>query len=388
MNSQKTAIICDWLIDFGWAELVISHLLEAFPDADIYTSVCYMDHPMLEWQRVYTSWLQRVPFLNRRHKLAGILRPWAFRSFDMSEYDIIISSSSAEAKNVGYTKRGKDTKHFCYCHTPTRYYWSHYEEYRNMMEFGFLNPLARFVLDRLIGWLRRLDYAAAQRVDFFIANSRNTAERIQKYYDRDSTVIYPWVNLPLLSSWGTKDLPGKSEQIPPSVGMTKKEEYYLWLGRCIPYKRFDLLVDAFNENSKRLILCTATDTPLFRELRARSKPNIEWRFRVSTEEKDVLMAGARAFLFPPLEDFGLVPIEAMAMGTPVIAYGEWGALETVVDGVTGLFFTPQSPEALNLAIEKFETMEWDREKIREHAKKYSKERFQESIRNYIETHAN
>jgi hypothetical protein len=163
-----------------------------------------MDHPMLAGRRVYTSWLQQVPFLNRRHKIAGILRPWAFRSFDLSGYDIIISSSSAEAKNAGYKSKNpqslrdssfaKELKkpiHFCYCHTPTRYYWSHYEEYRNMMEFGFLNPIARFVLDRLIGWLRGLDYAAAQRVDFFIANSRNTAERIKKYYNRDSTVIYP-----------------------------------------------------------------------------------------------------------------------------------------------------------------------------------------------------
>ena len=406
MNHQyKIAIICDWLIDFGWAELVISHLLELYPDADIYTSVCYMDHPMLEWRRVYTSWLQRVPFLNRRHKLAGILRPWAFRSFDLSGYDIILSSSSAEAKNAGYTKRGKDTKHFCYCHTPTRYYWSHYEEYRNMMEFGFLNPLARFVLDRLIGWLRKLDYEAAQRVDFFIANSRNTQERIQKYYDRESEVIYPGVEIPrhredspsrsVGSTLGVWSDPGKQKGIPISDWIASparndgnpETPYYLGLGRCIPYKRFDLLVDAFNESGRRLILCTATDTPLFRELRAKSKSNIEWKYRVSNDEKDELMKWAKAFLFPPLEDFGLVPIEAMAMGAPVIAYGEWGALETVVDGVTGLFFSPQSPEALNQAIERFETMEWDREKIREHAEQFSKERFQENIRTYITTHA-
>lgn len=147
------------------------------------------------------------------------------------------------------------------------------------------------------------------------------------------------------------------------------------------------MVDAFNENGKRLILCTATDTPLFRELRARSKPNIEWRFRVSTEEKDSLMANAKAFLFPPEEDFGLVPIEAMAMGTPVIAYGEWGALETVMDGMTGLFFSPQTPVTLNIAIEKLETMEWDKKQIQEHSEQFSKERFQENIRNYIATHA-
>ena len=367
-KGNRIAIIADWLIDFGWAELVISHLLEAFPEADIYTSVCYTDHPMLVGRRVYTSWLQQIPFLNRRHKLAGILRPWAFRSFDLSGYDIILSSSSAEAKNAGYIKRGENTTHFCYCHTPTRYYWSHYEEYRNMMEFGIFNPIARFVLDRLIGWLRKLDYEAAQWVDYFIANSENTRGRIEKYYDRESEVIYPGVNIPVIpTTW-------------------EKWDYYLGLGRCIPYKRFDLLVDAFNQNWKKLILCTATDTPLFRELRARSKPNIEWKYRVSNEEKDKLMQWAKAFLFPPLEDFWLVPIEAMAMGTPVIAYGEWGALETVVDGVTGLFFSPQTPMALNDGIKKFETMKWDREKIREHVEKFSKERFQKNIQEFIENH--
>lgn len=369
LKTNRIAIVADWLIDFWWAELVISHLLEAFPEADIYTSVCFMDHPMLEWRRVYTSWLRKIPFLNRRHKLAGILRPFAFRSFDLSEYDIIISSSSAEAKNAGFSKRGKNTKHICYCHTPIRYYWSHYVEYRNMMEFGFLNPLARFVLDHLINWLRKLDYEAAQKVDFFIANSDNTRERIGKYYNRESEAIYPGVeiknieNLEIHSEW--------------------QEDYYISVGRCIPYKKFDLLVDAFNQNGKKLILCTATDTPLFRELKEKSKPNIEWKFRVSNEEKDALMQWAKAFLFPPLEDFGLVPIEAMAMGTPVIAYGEWWALETVVDWKTGTFFSPQTPEALNIAIEKFETMIFDKKNIRNHATSFGKEVFQKKIVDFV-----
>ncbi len=381
-KSKRTAIICDWLIDFWWAELVISHLLELYPEADIYTSVCYMEHPMLEWRRVYTSWLQRVPFLNKRHKLAGVLRPFAFRSFDLREYDIIISSSSAEAKHAGYTKRGAKTKHFCYCHTPTRYYWSHYEEYRDMMEFGFLNPLARFVLDRLIGWLRRLDYEAAQRVDYFIANSENTKRRIEKYYNRESEVIYPGVeqcSTVKSEKWKVKSIETLNFEL------WTLNSYYLGLGRCIPYKRFDLLVDAFNENRKPLILCTATDTPLFHELQAKSNLNIEWKYRVSNEEKDALMAWAKAFLFPPEEDFGLVPIEAMAMGTPVIAYGEWGALETVIDGETGVLFSSQTPEALNEAIDRFETLEFDQAKIREHAENFSKEHFQEKIVDYIST---
>ena len=182
MKNKKIAIVADWLIDFAWAELVISHLLELYPEADIYTSVCFMDHPMLEWRRIYTSWLQNVPFFNRRHKLAGILRPFAFRSFDLSGYDIIISSSSAEAKNAWYTKRWKNTKHFCYCHTPTRYYWSHFEEYKNMMEFGFFNPLAKWVLNLLINWLRKIDYEAAQKVDFFY-------REFQKYTGKNQEIL-------------------------------------------------------------------------------------------------------------------------------------------------------------------------------------------------------
>lgn len=399
MKPRKIAIIADWLIDFWWAELVISHLLEAFPEADIYTSVCFMDHPMLEWRNIYTSWLQKVPFLNRRHKLAGILRPFAFRSFDLSEYDIIISSSSAESKNAGFknpqslhassfTKGAKKPLHICYCHTPIRYYWSHYAEYRNMMEFGFLNPLARFILDHLINWLRKLDYEAAQRVDFFIANSENTRERIQKYYHRESEVIYPGVEVRRhCEEWSNpehqKGIPHSDWIASPARNDWNKDEYYISVGRCIPYKKFDLLVDAFNQNGKKLILCTATDTPLFWELKEKSKPNIEWKFRVSNKEKDTLMQWARAFLFPPLEDFGLVPIEAMAMGTPVIAYGEWWALETVMDTKTGTFFSPQTPEALNTAIEKFEKMTFDPEIIKNHARWFSKEIFQEKIQQFI-----
>lgn len=429
LDSNRIAIVADWLIDFWWAELVLSHLLEMFPEADIFTSVCYMDHPMLEWRRVYTSWLQRVPFLNRRHKLAGILRPFAFRSFDFSGYDLVICSCSAESKQVAMGKwnrwfkknddkkpnGGSGVKHclnddenlrtieqseqkwvwftpetfgtfshesieksintfghksierkpkvIVYCHTPIRYYWSHYEEYRNMMEFGWLNPLVRFTLDMLVDWLRELDYEAAQKVDYFIANSKTTSERIKKYYNRESEVIYPWVNaVETISSW-------------------EKWDYYLGVSRCIPYKKMDLLVDAFNANGKKLTLCTSTDTLLYRELRAKSEPNIEWRFGISNEEKNSLMTGARAFLFPPEEDFGLVPIEAMMCGTPVIAYGKWGATETVTEWETGIFFTPQTPEALCEAIDWFEKMEWNPEFIRKHAEEFSKEKFQEKINN-------
>ncbi len=448
LNSKphRIAIVADWLIDFWWAELVISHLLELFPEADIYTSVCFMKHPMLEWRRVYTSWLQRIPFLNRRHKLAGLLRPWAFRSFDLAGYDMILCSSSAESKQVAMGKWNRwdiqngesegwklseaDDKQYanerservfsplgtfdifghksmeeegfeipsewkkvinkstivCYCHTPTRYYWSHAKEYEEMMEFGWLNPLVKAIFRLVKWWMQRVDYDAAQKVDYFIANSRTTQERIQKYYERGSEVIYPGVETPILSFSAGESLSEESQEILAPQGW-QKQDYYLGLWRCIPYKRFDLLVDAFNQNGKKLILCTATDTPLFRELKARSKSNIEWRFRNTNEEKFILMTNARAFLFPPEEDFGLVPVEAMMLGTPVIAYRKWWATESVIDWETGLFFSPQTPEALNETIDRFEKMHFDGTMICNHAEQFSKEKFQINIQQFIDKYA-
>ena len=365
MNTPRIAIVCDWLIDFWWAELVISHLLELYPNADIYTSVCFMEHPMLTGRNIYTSWIAKIPFINRRHKLAGILRPFAFRSFDFSNYDIIISSCSAEAKHAGYKKRGANTKHFCYCHTPTRYYWSHAQEYENMMEFGLLNPIARIFFRGAQWWMRKMDYDAAQRVDSFIANSKTTAERIKKYYHRDATIIYP----------------GVDDAIFP-LG-EKKQDFYLWLGRCVPYKKMDLLVQTFNKNGKLLVLATSTDTPLYRSLKAQSKPNITWVFRPSDAEKVTLYTQAKAFLFPQEEDFWLVPIEAMMCGTPVIAYGKWWAKETVIDEVTGVFFDEQTPEKLEDALDRFEQKSMNPETLRNHGLEFSKKKFQNSISSFI-----
>lgn len=332
-SEKKVAIVADWLIDFGGAELVIQEFLDMFPNAEIFTSVCFMNHHMLTGRKVHTSWLQKIPYLNRKHKLAGFLRPWAFRSFDLSEFDIVICSSSAESKNVALGKwrkkisKNSQKKVFVYCHTPIRYYWSHYEEYLNMMEFGkFLNPIARFIFPKIVKILRKWDYEAAQAVDVFWANSKTTAERIKKFYHRDAEVIYPGI------------------QTEKFIHETHKEDFYFGMGRCIPYKKFDLMVDAFNQNGKKLILATNTDNILYRELKAKSQPNIEWIFAPSGEKRNELYANAKAFLFPPEEDFGLVPVEAMASGTPVIAYGIGGATETIIEGKTGIFFTPQTPE--------------------------------------------
>lgn len=303
-RDKKIAIICDWIKDWGGAELVLSHMLEIFPQADIYTSVFYQEkNPVFQGRNITTSFIQKIHFLNKGHKLALTLRPVAFESFDLSSYDIVISSTSAESKGV-ITK--PNCLHICYCHTPTRYFWSHYHEYMSMLEFGFLNPLAKWLMPKLIGPLRKWDFIAAQRPDYFLANSHNTAQRIKKYYKREAEVLYPGIEL--------------SGDRSHETGL--KKDFYLAVGRCIPYKKFDLLVNAFNTNGKKLICVTNTDNTLYRKLKKLSKPNIEWKLGISRDKTQELFASARAFLFPPEEDFGLVPLEAQAYGTPVIAYGK------------------------------------------------------------------
>lgn len=362
---KKIAIVCDWIKDWGGAEVVLEQILEAFPQADIFTSVFWQqENPIFKWRRITTSFIQKIPFLNKSHKLALWLRPLAFESFDLSEYDIVISSTSAESKWV-ITK--PDCLQLCYCHTPTRYFWSHYHEYLKMMEFwGILNWIGRYVAPKKIHKLRQWDFCAAKRPDYFIANSKNTQNRISKYYKRDSEVIYPCIDLNRFKY---------SEH---------KEDYYFYIWRCIPYKKFDLLVDTFNENGKQIIIATNTDNKLFRELKGKSKDNIQWKYNASHSEVVDLYAKAKAFMFPPEEDFGIVPLEAMASWTPVIAYGKWWALETVIENKTWIFFDKQTIESLNKTIEQFETMQFNADEIRKHAEKFDKEIFKQNLYKFIQ----
>jgi len=360
---KKIAIVCDWIKDLWWAEVVLAQFLEIFPEADIFTSVFFQENnKIFAWKKIYTSSIQKIPFLNKSHKLALTFRPKAFENFDLSSYDIVISSTSAESKWV-ITK--PETLQICYCHTPTRYFWSHYHEYLKMMEFWVLNFLWKFLMPKIVHNLRKWDFVAAQRPDFFIANSENTAKRIKKYYKRDSKVIYPCID---------------TEKFEFS---DKKEDYYLYVWRCIPYKKFDLIVDTFNKNGKKLVIVTNTENKLFKELKAKSKENIIWEINISREKTMGYFKKARAFLFPPEEDFWLVPIEAMACWTPVIAFGKWWALETVVSEETGIFFEKQDVESLNFAIKKFEKMDFNYLKIREHTLKFDKKIFRENILNFL-----
>ncbi|MBB1565352.1 glycosyltransferase [Candidatus Gracilibacteria bacterium] len=364
LNGKKIAIVCDWIKDMGGAEVVLAQLLEIFPEADIFTSIFFQKgNPIFDGKKIITSSIQNIPLLNKSHKLALTLRPKAFERFDFSGYDIVISSTTAESKGI-ITK--PETLFICYCHTPTRYFWSHYHEYINMMEFGILNPIGKWFMPRLVHNLRKWDFLAAQRPDYFLANSKNTKNRIKKYYNREAEVVYPGID---------------TEKF---IFSSEKKDFYLYVGRCIPYKKFDLIVDAFNKNGKKIVIITNTDNKLFRNLKNISKENISWKLNISFEEIKKYYSEAKAFLFPPEEDFGLVPIEAMASGTPVIAFGKGGALETVVNSETGVFFSEQTVESLNEAIERFEKLSFDYDKIKKHSEKFDKKYFKQNILEFIE----
>lgn len=334
-RSPRVAIVHDWLTNMGGAERVVLALHEAFPDAPIYTSVYEPDKvPLFAGLDVRTTWLQRLPRpLRSLHKLFPVLRVFAFRALDMGFYDVVISSSSAEAKQV---RIRKGAKHICYCHTPIRYYWSHYDEYKKNPGFGRLNWLIRLLLPLLAPAMRRYDFDAAQKVDLFIANSREVQKRIKRYYHKDSVVIHPPVDFDRFAP--------HSQPVPKRTG-------YITLGRQVPYKRHDLAVQA----------CTQLNLPLVvigngsehERLKRLAGPTVKF---VKADDQEVarLMGSAKGFIFPAEEDFGIVQVEALAAGTPVIAYGKGGALDIVEDGKTGLLFQQQTVTSLVEALEKAE----------------------------------
>lgn len=359
---MKVAIVCDWIKDMWWAELVLSHIMEIFPDACIYTSIFHQkNNQLFNWREIKTSFIQKLPFLSKSHKLALFLRPYRFESFDLSSYDLVISSSSAESKWV-ITK--PETIHICYCHTPTRYFWSHYHEYINMMEFWIFNFIWKLLMPKIVHSLRMWDFLASKRVDYFIANSYNTSTRISKYYKKESEVIHPWIDT-------------------SKFYISNKKNYYLYVWRVIPYKKFDLIVDAFNKNWKNIVIITNTPNKLQKSLQKKSLPNIEWKMNITQEEKYRYYSEAKWFLFPADEDFGLVPVEAMASWTPVIAYKKWWSLETVINGKTWIFFENQSMRSINNALDEFENMNFDAEEIREYALNFDKEIFKQKIIDFI-----
>lgn len=360
----KIAIVHDWLVSPGGAEKVLYELHKLYPYAPIYTSA-YIPEKFPEFKNadVRTTWVDKISFFKNHQQLGTLPRACAFLNLDLSEYDVVISSSSAESK---YARTGKKTLHICYCHTPVRYYWSDYDWYRQHPPFGkILNWLAKnIVLPLLIKPLRVLDYNRARKVNLFIANSENIRGRIKKYYKQDSIVIYPPVKTKLF-------------QRRRSVA-----DYYVIIGRHVAYKRLDLAVAAFNSLGYKLkVAGTGEEMEVQRRIAGK---NIEFLGKISEEEKAKLLSEAKAFIFPTEEDFGITPVEAMSAGCPVIALGRGGALEYVQDGESGILFPEQTKESLITAVRKFENMNFDENVVRNAANKFDEKLFAEKMSDFVD----
>lgn len=357
---MKIALVHDYLIQDGGAERVLQAFQDVWPDAPTYVLLYDPKRfgTTMGDRDVRTSFLQKVPFSRTRYKYLMPLMPAATESYDLSGFDVVLSSTSAFAKGV-ITR--PETTHVCYCHTPTRYLWSDAHSYVNEMALPF--PV-RAAMPGVLSAIRTWDRLAADRVDRFIANSATVQDRIRKYYHRNSDVIHP---------------PVETKRFTPSRTI---DGYYVAGGRLVAYKRFDVIVRAFNKLG--IPLKIFGEGPEFRELRRMAKPNVEFLGRVSERDKADLYARAIAYLHPQEEDFGITPVEAMASGRPVIAYGKGGATETVVDGVTGSFIREQSWEELANEIIRFKPEDYDPVTIRRHAENFDVERFKKSIKGYVE----
>lgn len=372
---MKIAIVCDWLLGTGGAERVVLELHHLFPEAPIYTSQ-YDPNPKLwygdKWFEdadVRTTWLQRLP--KSLKKFLPLLRAMTFSRMNLSQYDLVISASGAEAK---FIKTREGAVHIAYIHAPTHYYWARYDDYLRHPGFGYLDPLARFGLKLLIGPMRRWDYKAAQRPDYLIANSNYTKEQIKKYYGRDSTVIHPPVDverfkLPTISS----HLPSTSYQLQPRRG-------FVTAGRQTPYKRIELAVEAATQLKVPLIVIGRG--PEHRRLKRMAGRNVTFLTKVSDEELPKRFGEAKAFIFPGIDDFGIVAVEAMAAGTPVIAYRGGGALD-YINKDSGLFFNEQTPESLIKAMEDFDKRTFDHSKVAAQAAEFSAAHFRSNFQQFL-----
>jgi len=360
---MKTAIIHYWLVSMRGGEKVIETLLEMFPDADIYTHVYNPKavSQIIRNRRVFTSRINRLPFAKKLYQLYMPLMPDALLDFNLQDYDLVISSESGPAKGV---VPNPNAYHICYCHSPMRYLWDMYHEY-----FRKTNPFVRLFMKRLIPGLRLKDTVSANLVDRFIANSAYVAKRIRRCYNREATVIHPPVNIEKFLSIERKPA-----------------DYYLFFGQLTGYKRADIAIEACVRSGRKLVVAGAGADKKTRK-KYEKTGLITFLGRVGDEEICGLYASAKALLFPGIEDFGIIPVEANAAGCPVIAYRDGGALDTVKEGVTGFFFDEQTPQSLIAAMDHFEREEvtfTDRQLFNDHVQQFSKAAFIERIRRILE----
>lgn len=365
-RNMKVAIIQEWLVTVGGSDKVVKAILDVFPDADIYTLVAkkdVCDELGIPWEKVHTSFIQKMPLGTKKHRAYLPLFPFAIEQFDLRGYDVVISSSHCVAKGV-LTKA--DQLHICYCHSPIRYCWDMYNEYleESHLDKGFKSWLVRLMLHPI----RQFDAIAGNRVDYYISNSDYVGQRIRKTYRRKATTIHPNIDISNFEL------------------CNDKKEYYLASSRLVAYKKIDTIIEAFNQmpDKKLVVIGGGPNLEAYRKL---AKDNVTV---MGYQPFDVLkdkMQHAKAFVFAADEDFGMIPIEAQSCGTPVIAYGHGGSLETVNGGKTGLFFNEQTPEAIVEAVNRFEAMgsqPFAPADCRQWAEGFSEERFKREIKEFVE----
>lgn len=369
LSKLRVAIVHYWFIGRGGGERVVESIAKIFPQADLFSLVADAAtlSPLLRSKKLQTSFLQRVPGARKYHRHFLLLQPLALEQFDLSEYDLVISSESGPAKGV---ITSANTCHICYCHSPMRYVWDMYSEYRRGM-----TGIVRAIFTLVAHYMRFWDQLSASRVDYFVANSRFVASRIRKLYRRDCTVIHPPV------------------QTAGATVVGEKSDYYIAIGRMVTYKRFDLAVSACTKLGRRLKVIGIG--PEEKSLRRMAGPSVEFLGELSDGDLREELAGCRALLFPGEEDFGIVPVEAQSFGRPVIAYGSGGVLETVrglgsdaiaIERATGLFFEEQTSTSLEKAILHFEAKEhlFNPLSIREHALQFDEAIFEQRMTKFIQ----
>lgn len=414
LRLPKVALACDWLINVGGAERVLLELHKMFPDAPIYTSK--YSPKGIDWFKdaeVKTGYLQHFP--NCLRKLVGPLRSRYFRKLDLTNYDLVISVTGAEAKGIktkqsrteqteknrtGFsTSRGKTT-HICFCHVPTQYYWGLYDQYMKDPGFGVLNPLARLGLKVFVKPMRKKDLAASKRPDFYITISEYAKQEIKRFYKREATIIYPPVDTKTFrreKSSHVENLEnhkaGKSQAkaesnktIKTKESQTSKETYFITTSRFVNWKRLDLAIEACQKTGQKLILIG--EGPEYKKLRRLAGQDENIIFLPKMEQKTLkkYLVNATAYLFPSQEPFGIAPVEALAAGCPVIAYEKGGALDYIKDGENGLFFKEQTADSLAKAIEKFLSTKnnFDPAKIAESALPFDTEVFKTKMKEFID----
>lgn len=358
---MKTALVHDWLVSIAGGEKVLKSIYEIFP-SPIFTLLMnekIFNKTFLENASVKTSVIQKFPFKNKLYQKYLPFFPFAIEQLDLSEYDVIISSSHCVAKGI---LTNSEQLHICYCHTPMRYAWDLYFQYLNEsnLKKGIKGRIAQMILH----YLRMWDISTSNRVDEFIANSCFVAKRIKKLYNKEAKVIYPPVDVNFFDA------------------NYNKENFYLTASRFVPYKKIDLIVEAFSKmQDKRLVVIG--DGPEMKKIKSKATKNIEILGYQNNEILQSYLQKAKAFIFAAIEDFGILPVEAQACATPVICFSKGGSKETVVNGKTGLLFNEQTVQSIITATQEFEKQKFDLYEIRKHALKFSEERFKKEFKEHV-----